>query len=90
MIVDIQATLIIRDDWMKTWKWVQPNNKVCKVVLDYNAGSIYVFDENGKMNMEKTGLSKDAIEIIEESFLNVVANKEFNKKQDSNDNPMYI
>ena len=75
---------------MKIWKWVQPNDKVCKVVSDYNIGSISVFDENGKMIMKKTGLSKDAIEIIEVSFLNVVANKELNRKQDSNNNPMYI
>ena len=53
-------------------------------------GTICVYDENGKLIMEKTGLTKEAIKIIEENFLDIVVNNEKNKTMRGSNDPMYI
>ena len=69
---------------MKTWKWIQPNNRIWKVVSDPIRGSIIVYDENGKEILKRQGLTKKALKMIERNFLNIVADDLRDK-----DNPMY-
>jgi len=75
---------------MGTWNWVQPGDKTYKVISNYKKGTICVYDECGKLIMEKTGLTKGAIKIIEKNFLDIVVNNEKNKHMKENNDPMYI
>jgi len=75
---------------MGTWNWNQPGDKTYKVISNYKKGTICVYDENGKLIMEKTGLTKEAIKIIEENFLDIVVNNEKNKTMRGSNDPMYI
>jgi hypothetical protein len=85
---------------MGVWAWLRPGNRVWKVISDYEKGTISVFDEKNNIVMEKKGLSKEAIEIVEKNFLDTTATnlEDKNKGSDchsenkftSNDNdPMY-
>jgi hypothetical protein len=78
---------------MKIWNWPQLGDKVWKVVSDYESGIICVFDENGNLIMKKENLSRDAIKMIEDSFLNIVANDKIDKTkekiEEDFDSPMY-
>ena len=49
--------------------------KIFKVVTNPSRGTIKVYDENGKLLMKKTNLSKEQVETIEESFLKFVTQK---------------
>ena len=75
---------------MGTWKWDQPGDKTYKVISNYKKGIICVYDENGKLIMEKTGLTKEAIKTIEKEFLDIVTNNEKTKRMYENNDPMYI
>lgn len=85
---------------MSIWIWLQPGNKAWKVVSDYEKGIIRVYNEKGEVLLEKRGLSKAVISIIEVHFLNVVATKLSDYESDGDysspskttldlDNPMY-
>ena len=74
---------------MKTWNWIQPGNRVWKVISDYDLGIITVFDENGKLILKRKGLPKDAIKMVEQNFLNIVAPKGKNILNKTNDDPMF-
>ncbi|UCE38252.1 MAG: hypothetical protein JSW00_03170 [Thermoplasmata archaeon] len=86
---------------MSVWLWMQPGNKAWKVILDYEKGTIVVYDEKGEILLEKRGLSRAVISIVENNFLAAVATKlsEFgeegglsteSKSAISIDNPMYL
>lgn len=85
---------------LKVWAWLQPGNRVWKVVSDYDAGSIRVYDETGELIYERNGLPKEIISVIEANFLNMVASnlseqksdKDYSKESSTStpiDNPMY-
>ena len=57
------------------WAWLQANGKIFKVVSNPKNGSIIVYDRNGNVLIKKTNLSKKQVEIVEDSFLDVVAKK---------------
>ena len=57
------------------WAWLQAQGKIFKVVSNPNNGAIMVYDENGRVLMKKINLSKKQVEIVEDSFLYVVAKK---------------
>ena len=57
------------------WAWFQTKGKIFKVVSNPNKGTITVYDENGKILMKKTNLSKKQVEIVENSFLDIVVKK---------------
>lgn len=65
------------------WTWLQARGKILKVVSNPNKGTIKVYDESGKILMKKTNLTKDQVEMVEDSFLGFVAKKlnEVNVKQ---------
>jgi hypothetical protein len=86
---------------MGIWVWLQPGNKIWKVISDYEKGTIIVYNEKGEILLEKRGLTREIITIIETNFLNVVATPLSGKKEESNlhevakttislDNPMYV
>lgn len=60
---------------MSLWAWVQPENRIWKVVTDFDKGMIKIFNEKGILISEKNNLENDAIYLIEENFLKVVAIK---------------
>ena len=72
-------------DIMKKWNWNQPGIGTWKVVSDDVKGTISIYDESGKLIIEKTGLNKEAIEIIEQNFFDLVAenDRQDNKKKDN-------
>ena len=85
---------------MNIWAWLQTGNKIWKVVSDYDAGSIRVYDETGELIYERSGLSKEIISVIEANFLKIVASNLSDQKSDKDyskesstptliDNPMY-
>ena len=57
------------------WPWLQSKGKILKVVSDPSRGTIKVYDENGKLLMKKTNLSKEKVKMFEDNFLNYVAKK---------------
>ena len=60
---------------MAIWAWMQPADKIWKVVSDAEKGTILVFDEKSELIMEKKGLSLESISLIEKYFLDVVATR---------------
>lgn len=60
---------------MAIWAWMQPVDKMWKVVSDSRKGTILVYDEKSDLVLEKKGLSPEAVLLIEKHFLDVVATK---------------
>ncbi len=60
-------------DVMGIWAWVQPVDRIWKVMSDYEKGRICVYNETNNLVFEQTGLSKEALELIEKNFLAIVA-----------------
>ena len=86
---------------MNVWAWVQPDNKIWKIVSDYEQGYICVYDENENLIFERRGLPKDIIVYIESNLFEGMAinisgkNKEGEVCKDHEappafDNPMYV
>jgi hypothetical protein len=75
---------------MGIWNWTHPGIGIWKVVSNHDKGTITIYDEKGELIMEKSGLNKEAIEIIEKNFLDLVADIEENKSKKDNTDHMYI
>ncbi len=60
---------------MAIWAWIQPVDKLWKVVSDPEKGTILVFDERSDLIMEKKGLSPESVALIEKHFLEIVATR---------------
>lgn len=88
---------------MTVWAWLQPADRIWKVVSDPEKGTLEVYNERNDLVMKQKGLRKEAVVLIEENFLGIVAtkltgdNKEDNKwnekntnKKISDYNPMYV
>ncbi|VVB88136.1 Uncharacterised protein [uncultured archaeon] len=58
---------------MGIWAWVQPVDRIWKVVSDYEKGKICVFNEKDSLIYEQKGLAREAVLLIEKNFLEVVA-----------------
>lgn len=83
---------------MGLWAWVQSGEKIWKVVSNYENGTIFVYDDNGAVLLEKKGLTKMAMMMIEHYYLNTVATNLIESKDLKNKdgkkifdkyNPMY-
>lgn len=59
----------------RTWTWLMPSGKVCKVVTNPESGTVKVYDQNGKLVREEEKLSEEAVSIIEKDFLEITAAK---------------
>ena len=86
---------------MNVWAWVQPDNKIWKIVSDYEQGYICVYDENENLIFERRGLPRDIVAYIESNLFEGIAinMSERNKDEDicedheaphAFDNPMYV
>jgi hypothetical protein len=58
---------------MTIWAWIQPLDRVWKVVSDTEKGTLSVYDEKSELIMERKGMSKEQVSLIEQNFLEVVA-----------------
>ena len=58
---------------MGIWAWVQPVDRIWKVVSDEEKGELLVYDEKSNLIMERKGLSKEELAFIELNFLEIVA-----------------
>lgn len=58
---------------MGIWAWVQPVDRIWKVVSDEEKGELLVYNEKSDLVMERKGLSKEELSFIEQNFLNIVA-----------------
>jgi len=58
---------------MGIWAWVQPVDRIWKVISDDEKGTLYVYNEKGELILERKGMSKEEISFIEENFLQIVA-----------------
>lgn len=84
---------------MAIYAWTQPVDRVWKVVTDPENGTIRIYDEKDSLIKDEKGLKKEAVSLIEENFLNIVATKLANddqkpvkvveNKKVSDYNPMY-
>ncbi len=60
---------------MGIWAWVQPVDRIWKVVSDPEKGTISVFNEQGKLISEQRNLTKEAVALLEKEFLGIVATR---------------
>ncbi len=60
---------------MAIWAWMQPVDKIWKVVSDAEKGTILVYNEKSDLIMEKKGLSVESVSLIEKYFLEIVATR---------------
>jgi hypothetical protein len=74
---------------MGIWNWTHPGIGIWKVISDHDEGTIAIYDEKGKLIMEKKGLNKEAIEIIEKEFLDLIADSDGQKINKNTKNSMY-
>ncbi len=58
---------------MGIWAWIQPVDRIWKVVSDAKKGIILVYNDKGEVILDRKGLSKEEVSLIEDNFLQVVA-----------------
>lgn len=77
---------------MEVWNWTQPVDRIWKVVSDCEKGTILVYNEKHELILEKKGLSKESVALIEDNFFKHVADNLVKKKPEKvyNHNPMYV
>ncbi|MGB2728026.1 MAG: hypothetical protein WBD09_06070 [Halobacteriota archaeon] len=64
-----------KEEKEKKWAWLMPTGKIYKVVTNPEDGTIKVYSPDGKLVNKEEKLSKGAVSLIEESFLETVAAK---------------
>lgn len=74
---------------MEVWTWNQPVDRNWKVISDRERGTILVYNEKNELILEKKGLNKEAVTLIENKFFKAVADKLTGAKPELSDNPMY-
>ncbi|MCX9085840.1 MAG: hypothetical protein OIN87_13690 [Candidatus Methanoperedens sp.] len=67
---------------MGIWAWIQPVDRIWKVISDQEKGTLQVYDEKSELVMESKGLSKEEISFIETNFLQIVAINISGNKED--------
>lgn len=84
---------------MTLWALVQPVDRIWKIITDSERGIVDVYNEKEELIMEQKGLMKNAVLLIEDNFLEVVATRLTSKKSGNLDeikksiseyNPMYV
>jgi hypothetical protein len=58
---------------MGIWAWIQPVNRIWKVISDPENGTLYVYNEKSEMILEQKGMTKEEVSFIEDNFLQIVA-----------------
>lgn len=73
---------------MSIWAWVQPVDRIWKVVTDSEKGTMKTYNEKEELIIEQEGMTKEEVSFIENNFLQVVAtrldggNMNFDQKTD--------
>jgi len=78
---------------MGVWMWKQASQKYWRVETDVMKGLVKVMDEDGNIISDHRGLSKEAVELMENNFFDEVAQEVTIGQGDSPDdkyNPMYV
>lgn len=58
---------------MGIWAWIQPVDRIWKVITDPDKGTLCVFNEKSELINEHKGMSRQELTFIEENFLHIVA-----------------
>ncbi|PWB52593.1 MAG: hypothetical protein C3F06_08555 [Candidatus Methanoperedenaceae archaeon] len=58
---------------MGIWAWIQPVDRIWKVISDTEKGTLCVYNEKSELIMEQKGMTKEEVSFIEENFLQIVA-----------------
>ncbi|MCZ7399705.1 MAG: hypothetical protein O8C62_08530 [Candidatus Methanoperedens sp.] len=58
---------------MGIWAWIQPVDRIWKVVTDAEKGMLCVYNEKNELIQENKGLTKEEVYFIEQNFLEIVA-----------------
>lgn len=58
---------------MGIWAWVQPVDRIWKVVSDIEKGTLHVYNEKNELILDQKGMTKEEVSFIEDYFLQVVA-----------------
>jgi hypothetical protein len=58
---------------MGIWAWIQPVDRIWKVVSDTEKGTLYVYNEKSELILEQKGMTKEEVNFIENNFLQIVA-----------------
>ena len=58
---------------MGIWAWIQPVDRIWKVISDDEKGTLHVYNEKSELVMERKGMSKEELSFIEKNFLQIVA-----------------
>ena len=60
---------------MGMWAWIQPVDRIWKVVTDAEKGMLCVYNEKSELIQERKGLTREELYFIEQNFLGVVATR---------------
>ncbi len=58
---------------MGIWAWIQPVDRIWKVVSDSDKGTLFVYNEKNELIMNRKGMTREEISFVEDNFLKVVA-----------------
>lgn len=58
---------------MGIWAWIQPVDRIWKIVTDAEEGILCVYNEKSELIQENRGLTKEEVYFIEQNFLEIVA-----------------
>jgi len=58
---------------MGIWAWIQPVDRIWKVISDTEKGTLHVYNEKSELIMEQKGMTKEEVAFIEDNFLRIVA-----------------
>ena len=67
-------------------KSIKKKGKKLKIVSNSKKGTIKVYNQNGKLMIKKTNLSKDNIETIEDHIISYITTNINQSEQNSNEN----
>lgn len=58
---------------MGIWAWIQPVDRIWKVISDTEQGTLFVYNEKGELILEQKGMTKEEVSFLEDNFLRIVA-----------------
>lgn len=58
---------------MSIWIWIQPVDRIWKVVTDSEKGTMKTYNEKDELILEQEGMTKEEVSFIENNFLQIVA-----------------
>ena len=58
---------------MGIYAWIQPVDRIWKVVSDTEKGTLLVYNEKNELILDRKGMTKEEVTFIEDNFLQIVA-----------------